>query len=58
MCLNEEQVNVFPDQLWPISWIATPVPLLSPTIIVGLAKVNNGFSIPPKGKLGGKITIL
>jgi hypothetical protein len=34
------------------------VPLLSPTTIEGLAKVSNGFSIPPYGKLGGRITIL
>jgi len=36
--------------------MATVVPDLSPTIIEGLAKVKRGFSIPPNGKEGGKIT--
>jgi len=31
---------------------------LSPTIIVGDAKVNKGFSIPPIGKLGGYTMIV
>jgi hypothetical protein len=31
---------------------------LSPAIIVGETKVSKGFSIPPKGKLGGRTKIL
>ena len=45
-------------QLWPISWIATLIYDLSPTIIVGEANVRFGFSIPPYGNEGGNITIL
>jgi len=52
------QVTIFPVQLWAISWIATEVPDISPVMMLGDAKVNKGFSIPPKGKEGGRITIL
>ena len=52
------QVTVFPVQEWAISWIATDTPDLSPTMIEGLANVNKGFSIPPIGNEGGKMTIL
>lgn len=51
-------VTVLPNHECAISWTATDTPLLSPTIIVGLAKVNNGFSIPPNGKEAGRMTIL
>ena len=40
------------------TWITTLTPDLSPfaVIIEGEAKVNKGFSIPPKGNEGGIIT--
>ena len=43
-------VTKFPDQECANSCATTDVKLLSPVIIVGLTKVNIGFSIPPKGK--------
>lgn len=55
---QSEQVTVLPTHECAISWIAVPTPLLSPTMIVGLANVSKGCSIPPNGKDGGKITIL
>ena len=54
------QVTVLPVKLWAISCIATFATDLLPvkSIIEGEANVNKGFSIPPKGKLGGIMTIL
>src|SRR5688572_30382210 len=47
-------VTRFPDQLCASSCAIKEVRERSPASIVGVANVNRGFSIPPKGKLGGK----
>jgi len=38
-----------------ISWAMTLLRDLSPAMRVGVTKVRQGFSIPPDGKLGGRI---
>ena len=40
--------------LWAISWAITSARDLSPANNVGVAKVRQGFSMPPYGKDGGR----
>src|SRR5690606_39172869 len=47
-------VTKLPLQLCANSCATNETNDLSPAIIVGVANVKHGFSIPPNGKLGGK----
>ena len=49
-----EFVTKFPDQECAISCATKETRDLSPAIMVAVANVNLGFSMPPNGKLGGK----
>jgi hypothetical protein len=50
-------VTRFPDHEWASSWASRFTRLRSPARTVGVANVMRGFSMPPKGKLGGRTIV-
>ena len=50
-------VTRLPDHEWASSWATKETRERSPARMVGVAKVSRGFSMPPKGKLGGSTSM-